>query len=92
MPAWLDAVLATDLVAAVLLLEAAWLAWRRWRHGRGPRLRELLAMLGAGFALVMALRSALGGPGVGMLAWLAVAGLLHAWDLTQRIGGQRPGA
>lgn len=93
MPNWLDAALAADLIAVLMLVEAAWLLRRRRRTGRGPRAGEVLAMLGAGFALVMALRSVLAGAAWPWTAlWLALAGLAHIWDLRQRIGGSRPGA
>lgn len=93
MSAWFDAARAAELIAGVMLLEALWLLWRRRRTGRGPRATEVVAMLGAGFALVMALRCVVGGAAWPWTAfWLALAGLAHAWDLSQRIGGPRPGA
>ncbi len=93
MPAWLDAALAADLISGLMLVEVAWLLWRRRRTGRGPRAGEVLAMLGAGFALVMALRSVATGLAWPWTAlWLALAGIAHIWDLIQRIGGSRPGA
>lgn len=93
MPAWLDAARAADLIAALMLVEAVWLLWRRRRTRRGPRAGEVLAMLGAGFALVLALRSVLAGAAWPWTAlWLALAGLAHLCDLRQRLGGSRPGA
>ncbi|WP_127996343.1 hypothetical protein [Piscinibacter defluvii] len=90
---WLDAARAADLIAGLLLVEAAWLLWRHRRTGRGPRAAEVLAMLGAGFALVMALRGVASGLAWPWTAlWLAVAGIAHICDLIQRIGGSRPGA
>jgi hypothetical protein len=72
-----------NLVLMVALAEAAWLLWRGRRAGRpaGP----LLANLGAGLALMLALRLVLAD-----LAWpwvaacLAGAGLAHGLDLRAR--------
>jgi len=76
------------LLSVLATLESCCLAFR----GERGSARAPLA-LGAGFALVMALRSVLAGAAWPWTAlWLALAGLAHIWDLRQRIGGSRPGA
>ena len=67
-----------DLVLVVVAAEAVALVVRRRRTGRGPTFGPLLAFLGSGAALLVALRAALADA-----AWwavpaaLAAAGLLH---------------
>ncbi|MGC8469220.1 MAG: hypothetical protein ACP5NI_04860 [Acetobacteraceae bacterium] len=78
-------------VSAVLVLVAveavALLAWRA-RTGRGPR--PLLANLLAGFALLLALRLALGGAGTGAIsACLGIGFAAHLADLGGRWRGGR---
>ena len=77
--------LAADLIAAVMVIEAVWLAWRHRRSGQGPRPAEIGAMLGAGLGLVLALRCTLvGAPWPWIAFWLGAAGLAHALDLRLR--------
>lgn len=74
-----------DAVMLVMALEAAVLiAWNRMT-GSGPRPGALLVMLGAGFFLVLALRTALtGGAWEVMAAALAASGVCHVADLKSR--------
>ena len=75
-----------DGVLGVALVEAAWLLWRSQRADRpiGP----LLANLGAGLALMLALRLALGGAAwFWIAACLALAGVAHLLDLRARWPG-----
>ena len=72
-----------DLVLAIALAEAAWLAWRAGAAGvaRGP----LLSNLAAGLALLAALRLALAdAPALWLAACLAAAGAAHLLDLRAR--------
>jgi hypothetical protein len=67
-----------DAVLCIVAVEAVALAVRRRRTGRGPALGPLLAFLGSGAALLVALRAALAGaPAWTVPAALAAAGLLH---------------
>ena len=84
--AWLARGHVVDVAIAVIVAEAfALLAYRRLT-GRGPAAREYLVHLGAGLALMLALRAALSG-----LAWpwlalaLLLAGAAHFVDLRLRL-------
>lgn len=86
--ALLDRLDLLDLVNAVIVftvIEAvALIAWRALR-GKGPALRDLAGSLLAGACLMLALRAAVTGQGVGGVApWLALAGVAHATDLWLR--------
>ncbi|MBS0560826.1 MAG: hypothetical protein JSR21_12295 [Proteobacteria bacterium] len=76
-----------DAILVLMLLEAAGLAVWRWRTGGGLSLRAVTAALGAGAALLLALRAALTGASWPVVAfWLAAALLAHAADLAARLG------
>lgn len=78
--AWL-----TDVVLAVLLLEAAVLWWLHRRAAGGLPIADVAGSLLAGLFLVLAVREAASGSTGGWLAlWLAAAGLAHAFDLSRR--------
>ncbi|QMW23988.1 hypothetical protein [Sandaracinobacteroides saxicola] len=71
--------LPVDIVLAVLLVEAGVLLARR------VALADVLAALLPGAAMLLALRAVLSGQGTGAaMIWLAVSGLIHAWDLYRR--------
>lgn len=92
LPAWLQGTRWIDAVIALTLLEGvALVAWHRASGGRrGLGLRDALGFLGAGLALMLALRVAVaGGPAWTAAAWVAVAGLAHCADLGRRT--RRPG-
>ena len=74
-----------DLVLAVLVLEAVWLAAHRRRTGRGLAAPDWLGLLGAGFCLTLALRLALAGAPPGAIA-VALLGafVAHLADLRRR--------
>jgi len=72
-------------ILAAMLLELVVLLWLRRRTVHGPSIAELFAGLGAGAALLLALRAALrslGWPHIA--AWLIVALAAHLADLTLR--------
>ena len=74
-----------DSILFLMLLEALGMAWWRRRSGNGLKLNELLASLGAGAALLLALKSALvRAPWLQVACWLLVALAAHATDLTLR--------
>ena len=80
-----DVVVLVDLVIAATLVEGAALAAYRATTGRGVAARELLAFLGAGLSLLVAMRlvatqAPLAAFAVVMLAALA----LHLWLVAQR--------
>lgn len=86
--ATLQALLDSDLVPlaalGVLAVEAAWLAWRHQRTGRGPAPGLALSFLASGAALLTALYfhrrpDGLAGFGLAMTAALA----LHLWHLAR---------
>jgi anti-sigma factor RsiW len=83
-----DTTALVDLVLALVGVEALGLyAFRRWM-GRGPSFAALLANLGAGVALVCALRAALSGAAYGAIAAiLAVSLAAHVTDLWLRWRG-----
>lgn len=71
-----------DAILLLVLLEAAALAAWRTRTGRGPSVAHAWSFLGAGAALLLALRAALAGwPAWTALLALAVAGVAHAAHL-----------
>lgn len=70
-----------DVILAVLAIEAVLLL-----RGRRLPTADLLLLLGAGAAFAWALRGALTGAAWPWVALpLAVAGLLHGWDLRRRL-------
>ena len=74
-----------DLLLALMALEAALLLVYRLLTGRGPPLAGLLANLGAGACLLLALRALLTGAGwQGAALWLMGALALHLADLVGR--------
>jgi hypothetical protein len=74
-----------DLLLGLMALEAALLGVYRLLAGRGPSLTELLANLGAGACLLLALRALLTGAGWQAAAlWLSGALILHLADLATR--------
>ena len=74
-----------DLLLGLMALEAALLGVYRLLAGRGPSLTELLANLGAGACLLLALRALLTGAGWHVAAlWLSGALILHLVDLATR--------
>ncbi len=77
---WLvDAVIALTLIEALVL----WLYHRR--SGRGVALSEVGLNLFSGLCLMLALRVALAGDSVWLVAAaLAAAGILHALDIRRR--------
>ncbi len=80
-----------DVMLAVLVLEVAWLAWRRHRHGGGLPLRMLVTNAGAGGSLMLALKAALTGAGWGWLVAALLASLVfHVADLRHRWQAANP--
>ena len=75
-----------DIALAVLVVESlALYAWRRRARG-GISPWALLANLGAGGSLMLALRAALTGAGWTWIAtWLVAALVFHLADLAQRL-------
>lgn len=72
-------------ILAAMLFELAVLVWLRRTTGRGPSVAELFTGLGAGAALLLALRASLKGSDWRYIAvWLIVSLLLHIADLTLR--------
>ena len=77
--------LLVDLAIAITLFELLVLALYHWRTGRGLAPRDLLPNLGAGLALMFALRAVLSASGWGWVAaGLLLAGLAHAADVRRR--------
>ena len=74
-----------DLMGAFVALEVALLlAWRA-RTGDGIPAAQLLANIGAGGSLMLALRAALTGASTGAIAaWLVAALVCHGADLALR--------
>ncbi len=82
---WTWAVHLVDAVIALTLIEAVALLLYRRATGKGVAAREFVVNLLSGLCLMLALRAALGGaPPLGVLPWLAAAGLAHAADLWRR--------
>jgi len=78
-----------DIMLVFLLLETAWLAWRRQQSGRGPTLAMLMTNAGAGGSLMLALRAVLTGAGLGWIVAALLASLVfHVLDLTLRWRGE----
>ena len=74
-----------DYILFLMLLEVLGMAWWRRRSGYGLNLNELLASIGAGAALLLALKSALvRAPWLQVAFWLLAALVAHATDLTLR--------
>ena len=74
-----------DLVIAVTLLEMAALVLYRRFTGRGLTLVDLVPALGAGLALMLAVRAALSDAAwVWVAAALLAAGLAHLIDMRRR--------
>jgi hypothetical protein len=81
----MSVLLLVDVVIAVLILEALALLIFGRRKSRLPRFGVLAPNLAAGLFLVLALRCALRGDGLPVIAGcLAFAGLAHALDLRLR--------
>jgi hypothetical protein len=79
-----------DCILGLMLLEVLAMAWWRHRSGNGLRATELLASIGAGAALLLALKTALvGAPWPQAAFWLLVALAAHAADLTLRSAHKR---
>jgi hypothetical protein len=79
-----------DCILGLMLLELLAMAWWRRRSGSGLKMTELLASIGAGAALLLALKTALvGAPWLQAAFWLLVALAAHAIDLTLRSMGKR---
>lgn len=74
-----------DLMLAVLVVEVAWLAWRRHRHGGGLSLSSLITNAGAGGSLMLALKAVLTGAGLGWIVAALLASMcFHFSDLYLR--------
>ena len=74
-----------DLIIGFMLFELMVLIIVRKKTGKGPPAGQLLAFLGAGFALLMALRTALlHGPWTSMAVWLLLALCAHLADIFNR--------
>lgn len=78
-----------EIIVLLMLLEGGLLLLWRWRSGGAVPAAGVLAMIGAGVCLMLALRAALTGAGSGSVAfWLLLALLAHVGDLAAR--WQRP--
>ena len=76
-----------DLLLALIIAEAVFIAIHRGKTGRGVRLREVAGSLLTGVFLLLALRCALVGESSYWIAlWLLAAVLAHVVDLS----GRRP--
>lgn len=79
-----------DCILGLMLLELLAMVWWRHRSGHGLALTEALATLGAGAALLLALRAALAGSGWQQPAmWLLVALGAHVADIIMRLARRR---
>ena len=77
-----------DAILALMLIEAVVLATHYRRHGRGLPWPELVVNLGAGAALMLALRSALTTAAWGWTAlFMGLALIAHLADLRTRWRG-----
>jgi CBS-domain-containing membrane protein len=76
---------AIDCILALMLIELIALVFMRRKSRRGLPLREVLASLCAGAALLCALRAALqGSPWQLISLWLIAALVAHLFDLSHR--------
>ena len=76
---------AIDVILVLVVLEGCGLVWLRRATGRGPAPRAVLAMLAAGFFLMLATRLALGDAGAGPIAACLLGSLAaHVFDLAGR--------
>ena len=76
--------IADGIIALVLIEGVVLLAYRR-RTGRGVPSGEIASFLGAGLALLVALRLVASGAGMAALAGVLLAALLlHIWHLAGR--------
>ncbi len=74
-----------DFVLGFMVVELIVLIIVRMKMHHGVQPRDLLVSMGAGAALLMALRGAIHGDvGQSLLFWLFIALLFHVWDLTRR--------
>jgi len=74
-----------DLVMAITLLEAAALSLHHRLTGKGVAPGDFIVNLASGLCLMLALRGALGDAGnAWVLVPLALAGLVHAFDISRR--------
>lgn len=79
-------VLLVDVAITITLAEAAAIALHHRFTGRGLAVGDWAPMLGAGLALMVALRALAADAGVAWLAaMLAAAGVAHAVDLARRL-------
>lgn len=82
---WFQSGRIVEAILLLMLLEAAWLLWRRDRHVSGPTLADLLPTLASGGFLLLAVRAALGTwPWPVIAVALAGAGVCHLLDLRRR--------
>ena len=87
---WLDDVLGSglifDCIAALMIIEAAALLAYCRRSGRGPGARALLASIGAGFFLILAFKSFIGGASAAWTGFFLSGALAaHVMDLEVRM-------
>lgn len=87
---WLSQAIATgrmfDIIAIVMVVEAAGLWLYRRISGHGPGTREVLASIGAGFCLVVAFRVAMAGAATAWtLFFLSCALAAHVLDMERRL-------
>jgi hypothetical protein len=76
-------------ILVLMLIELGALTWLRRRSRRPPSMLELGVSLGAGAALLVALRGALlGGPWQRIAPWLIAALVAHLIDLGFRFKAQ----
>lgn len=74
-----------DIALVLMAMEVAGLALYRRLTGRGPRMRAVLPLIGAGAALMLALRAALVGAGWGWIVVCLTLGLAaHVVDVRGR--------
>jgi hypothetical protein len=81
----LAAVWLIDVVIAITLLEAAALSLHHRLTGKGVAPGDFIVNLASGLCLMLALRGALSDASTGwVLMPLALAGLVHAFDISRR--------
>ncbi len=77
-----------DLIIVGVIVEGGALALYRRRTGRGMPVREVIAFLGAGLALLLALRATMdqggGRNGAGFALAMAVGLAFHVWHVAQQ--------